>query len=48
MAKVIRNFLLTILLKGEGKISQSRSKAKVLTEVTGGPEETTQKIEANP
>ncbi len=47
MAKAIQEFLIDdVVKKVKVKISQSRSKAKVLIEVTGGPEETTRKIEA--
>jgi ParB family transcriptional regulator, chromosome partitioning protein len=47
MAKAIQEFLIDdIVKKVKVKIAQSRSKAKVLIEVTGSPEETTRKIEA--
>ncbi|HSA84453.1 MAG TPA: ParB/RepB/Spo0J family partition protein [Patescibacteria group bacterium] len=47
MAKAIEERLIDDLVrKVKVKIAQSRSKAKVLIEVTGTPEETTRKIEA--
>jgi len=46
MAKAIQEFLIDdVVKKVKVKIAQSRSKAKVLIEVTGTPEETTKKIE---
>lgn len=47
MAKAIQEWLIDeVVKKVKVKIAQSRSKAKVLIEVTGTPEETTKKIEA--
>lgn len=47
MAKAIQEWLIDESVKKvKVKIAQSRSKAKVLIEVTGTPEETTRKIEA--
>ena len=46
MAKAIQEFLIDdVVKKVKVKIAKSRSKAKVLIEVTGSPEETTRKIE---